>query len=77
MRPVAAAESIFLLAKLLSVRYAPVSERVKVCKGKHEKTKKPRTKQPNQTKPQTPNTKKNQNTTNTTNPFAPSETCER
>ena len=59
----------FLLAKLLSVRCAPVSERAKACKKQREtrnETKnKPKTpKQTNQKKTQTPNTKKKQNTTN-------------
>ena len=64
--------NFFLLAKLLSVRYAPVSERAKACKeakgNRKQKT------EPENHKQQNPH--KKPNTTNTTNPFAAGETCE-
>ena len=62
----------FLLAKLLSVRCAPISERAKACKKQRKARNKTKNKPkiPQANKPRTTNTEKNQNTTNTTNLFS-------
>ena len=62
----------FLLAKLLSVRYAPVSERAKACKEAKGNRKQ---KKPNQ-KPQTTKPKQKTEHHKHEDPFAAGETCE-
>ena len=64
--------NFFLLAKLLSVRYAPVSERAKACKeAKGNRKQKNRTRKPQTTKP-----KQKTEHHKHEDPFASGETCE-
>ena len=68
------AEAFFLLAKLLSVRCAPDSERATAKECKEAKGNRKQKTEPENNKQQKPN--KKPNTTNTTNPYAAGETCE-